>query len=75
MHGRPVVHSMVQLVLYDETVHLITDYYQLSSPFWQERGLEPVMHLGGDSGGLAYGAPRHRRYRRALHLRGPLVNS
>lgn len=67
-HGRPVIHSNVQLVPTDDPAHIATDYHQVATEFWFDRGLEPVMALGGDTDGLVYGAPRHVPGQRLLDL-------
>jgi predicted RNA methylase len=61
-------HSMVQIAPYDgESLHLAMDFFQVTGGFWAER-FDAVMPLGGDSDGLAYGAPRDRQVDRLLDV-------
>jgi len=46
---------------------IATDFWTVSGPEWREL-FQPVMALGYDTKGLAYGAPRTRRARRVLDL-------
>lgn len=65
--GPSALFSMVQLVPYDGLVHVATDFNALTGASFQKH-FDPVMSLGLDTAGLAYGAPRNRTSRRLLDL-------